>query len=421
MYWDTEINGLVVMWRESKTLKRYPTVLIPHAFEYSVCPLFAMANYGIHGGFERDHAHGADPMAKANNMLFGGLSELKNIAAKISNMLPVGAGSKSGRRAAATAMDMHPVLDHGALMRRGGWKYGDHSREYIQPTASGTVLGGKALSEWVNPRERVYYPSLPIEVHDRLFLYMVQLFHLTIPAMKPDGELLPLMKHLVTSLMMAYGGMREDGFDIYTCPTVKALVHAVEVVEKVEALEAMQKLKKWSASIRAEFNTMNAAAAGNSPGTTRRSWACSGPSSRAWQASPKSLKPRDNTSSKSAAPGYSKQPLLQEVLERLAKENKIRKVTMGVDVYDLTNDSAVTKRVFKFTKLCIADEHWDVLLTPKEETEEGRNALKSACEQIQRAVNEQLNKHVPQGNRMQHTVAGISNRIKKHPGGEVAC
>jgi hypothetical protein len=132
---------------------------------------------------------------------------------------------------------------------------------------------------------------------------------------------------------------------------------------------------------------------------------------------PKSLKPRDNTSSKPAALGYSKHPLLQEVLERLAKENKIRKLTMGVDVYDLTNDSAVTKRVFKFTKQCITDEHWDVLLKPKEETEEGRNALKSACEQIQCAVNEQLNKRVPFTSRMQHTVAGFGNRIKEAPGG----
>jgi hypothetical protein len=79
------------------------------------------------------------------------------------------------------------------------------------------------------------------------------------------GQLWPVMKHLVASLIMAYGPMRIDGFNIHNCTTIDKLVAAVVAIERVEAIEAEDLLKKWSASIRSEFDTANAAAAGMSP------------------------------------------------------------------------------------------------------------------------------------------------------------
>ena len=171
MYWDPELNAVVLMWRESKTLRRYPIVLVPHAEDYIVCPLFALANYGIHGGFERDRAPDADPMAKSNNMVFGELHKLATVAPKISKMLPDGAGSHSGRHAAVTVMEHCPETVHQQTLDRSGHRHQDHSATYTEATAVATLPGGKALSEWACPKQKVFPPTPPMPVFDKLHMY----------------------------------------------------------------------------------------------------------------------------------------------------------------------------------------------------------------------------------------------------------
>lgn len=309
------------------------------------------------------------------------------------------------------------------------------------------------------------------------------------------GPLWPLMKHLVAALIMAYAPMRTDAFTVYNCTTISALVAAVEVIEGVNTIEAGDLLKKWSASVRSEFDTANAAAAGKSPmdnasvlsamhtmiqnqavqredlrlareeivgmrqehaqdrlewqrtlavalsvmeekkvepepagtastTTTTTTSAAPAPAPAApapATSQPRMLVKRDMTSAaaKSAVTKNTKQPLLQEVLERLSRADMLRMASMGTLKYDLPHDAAIVKRTFKFVKTCITDAQWDVLIKPNVGSNEGRDALKDVCQSIQAAVEAKLEEHV-HSKRAELNIVGISNRIKKRAGGETA-
>ena len=78
------------------------------------------------------------------------------------------------------------------------------------------------------------------------------------------------------------------------------------------------------------------------------------------------------------------------------------------------------RRTFKFAKTCITEEQWDVLMSqPNVGSNEGRDALKDVCQSIQDAVRAKLEEH-SHSTRAELNIVGISNRIRKHEGGETA-
>ena len=119
MMWDTELNALVLVWKERKTFHRYPLALVCHVSDYSVCPWHAFAYYGLLGGFE----HAPDENARASNSLFKTIHASKSVTATVSAMMVGKYGSstsKAARQAGITVMEHHPGTCHSDTAARSG-------------------------------------------------------------------------------------------------------------------------------------------------------------------------------------------------------------------------------------------------------------------------------------------------------------
>ena len=106
---------------------------------------------------------------------------------------------------------------------------------------------------------------------------------------------------------------------------------------------------------------------------------------------------------------------LSEVLENLATKDMLKMATMGKDSYGKevlgTNEASGVRKVIAFAKGVMTEEQWTVCLQPK--TDAGRVELKSACREIQTAVEDKLATTLgAKKTNARSTIAGIARRIE---------
>ena len=115
------------------------------------------------------------------------------------------------------------------------------------------------------------------------------------------------------------------------------------------------------------------------------------------------------------AKGKQAQADLAEVLENLATKNMLKIAAMGMDSYGkevlCVNEAAKVKKAMALVDEVMTEEQWTVCLQPK--TDAGRVELKSACREIQTAVEDKLATTLgAKKPNARSTIAGIARRIE---------
>jgi hypothetical protein len=221
----------------------------------------ATAVYALAGGLGRVDANAP----KANSVFFNFQKVNPNyVSTLIGKNLPGSFTAKSLRKGAVTEMENHPDTNHENTTARSGHATGNDvaSSSYFVRTITSSLPGGKALCEYANVHARVHMATLPLEILPRQDEYIDKLFFINITPFIGEGRLVPLLPHLLASLIQYYNKMTSDGYTTNNCPTINKLVTGVMEVEGVVASVAMEKLRGWSAEVQSSFTANNAMALG---------------------------------------------------------------------------------------------------------------------------------------------------------------
>lgn len=220
---DESLQSLTLLWRESKTIQRYPMAFGPDSFLWT-CDIFhAQASYwctpGVDGLFRLSSSN--IPLGikcfvfqrfRPEEYNDGWLTKTTTKVLSKFTDESYNVTSKSIRRGAVTSMMLHEKLDSKFVTIRSGHVAYDNSRFYYHGTSAGSLPGFKALVGWPLPHARVYCPRLTALSIDSTIMhtFMDNLYLTDLALFSRKGKLYRLLEICTASLLRFFADVNRD-------------------------------------------------------------------------------------------------------------------------------------------------------------------------------------------------------------------
>ena len=272
--WDTHLATLEVLWKESKTLNKYPLVIFNDSKYLSVDFYFLLGGYfACDDGLHRNHASGVREFTKKSMYIFPSLQEhppsytTMKVTNSLREFVPQSikhqVSSKSPRIGAITQLNLHPQMTAPLLLAQTGHSAGNTTDYCNVITTTSSLPGGKCLSGWPDIQSPVYPPTLSCfpsgskeaTLQDNL---IDKLYIISLPDFLKGGRLCGLLVTCTATIIMYF---REMDAKYKTgealVPKNKVLQALVDADFFVSQGEALTGVLAWSDIVKKDFDASN--------------------------------------------------------------------------------------------------------------------------------------------------------------------